>query len=97
LFLLSIKEGIFIANVLVSDTNGKLMQIFFSLLMAVSTPIIFQGLLEFVIMIRNPFGKDWVDLPVQLIHQQIRNEMFQYMGAGERAAAIPSVKAARLK
>ena len=85
------------ASIVVGESSGKMAQIFFSLLMAVSTPVIFQGLLEFVIMIRNPFGKDWVDLPTQLIHQQLRDEMFQYTGAGEGAAAIPTVKAAKLK
>jgi hypothetical protein len=59
LFLLAIKEGVNIADIVMGDTSGKTPQILFSLLMAVSTPIIFQGLLEFVIMIRNPFGNDW--------------------------------------
>jgi predicted membrane chloride channel (bestrophin family) len=95
--LLGLKEGVNCASIVVGESSGKMAQIFFSLLMAVSTPVIFQGLLEFVIMIRNPFGKDWVDLPTQLIHQQLRDEMFQYTGAGEGAAAIPTVKAAKLK
>jgi hypothetical protein len=56
---LAIKEGVNIADIVMGDTSGKTPQILFSLLMAVSTPIIFQGLLEFVIMIRNPFGNDW--------------------------------------
>eukprot|EP00614_Pseudopedinella_elastica_P027991 CAMPEP_0172627350 /NCGR_PEP_ID=MMETSP1068-20121228/155725_1 /TAXON_ID=35684 /ORGANISM="Pseudopedinella elastica, Strain CCMP716" /LENGTH=335 /DNA_ID=CAMNT_0013437207 /DNA_START=84 /DNA_END=1087 /DNA_ORIENTATION=+ len=54
LFLLALKEGVFIADVIVGDAVGKTPQICFALLMTVATPIIFQSLLEFVIMIRNP-------------------------------------------
>ena len=71
LFLLAIKEGVDIADICVNDSQGKLPQIAFCLLMAICTPIIFQGLLEFVIMIRNPFGEDWVDFPTALYHQQV--------------------------
>ena len=52
-----------------------------------------QGLLEFVIMIRNPFGTDWVDFPTLLYHQQIRDEMLQYVTCGELAVGLSSVKA----
>lgn len=93
LFLLSIKEGVCIADIICGESSGKTPQILFSLLMAVSTPIIFQGLLEFVIMIRNPFGTDWVDFPTLLYHQQIRDEMLQYVTCGELAVGLSSVKA----
>jgi len=85
-----------IADIIVGESSGKTPQILFSLLMAVSTPIIFQGLLEFVIMIRNPFGTDWVDFPTLLFHQQIRDEMMQYIKVGELAAKLDTVKQAKL-
>ena len=59
LALLSLKEGIFIADVIVGDSVGKAPQICFALLVTVATPVIYQGLLEFVNMISNPFGADW--------------------------------------
>jgi len=92
LFLLAIKEGVNIADIVVGETSGKTPQIMFSILMTLSTPIIFQGLLEFVIMIRNPFGNDWVDFPTHLYHQQMRDEMFQFIAAGEEADSLDTVR-----
>lgn len=73
-------------------SNGKAVQVAFSLLMATTTPVMFQGLLEFVVMIRNPFGSDWIDLPISSIYRGMRDEMFQYVTNGEAAASLPSVK-----
>lgn len=42
LFLLAIKEGVDIADICVNDSQGKLPQIGFCLLMAICTPVIFQ-------------------------------------------------------
>jgi uncharacterized membrane protein len=94
LFLLGLKEGVNCANIIVGESSGKVAQIFFSVLMAISTPVIFQGLLEFVIMIRNPFGKDWVDFPTLLFHKQIRDEMFQLIHIAELGVDVPFVKKA---
>jgi hypothetical protein len=93
LLFLGIKEGINIADIICGETTGKGPQVAFSLLMAIATPLIFQGLLEFVIMIRNPFGSDWVDFPMRLFHQQIRDEMFQFAQAGELAPGIAAIAA----
>jgi len=82
---------------MVNDTQGKLPQILFCLLMGVCTPVILQGLLEFIIMIRNPFGEDWIDLPVALYHRDMRTEMFAYIAAAETAAGLPTVKAVKFK
>mmetsp|Transcript_66248 Transcript_66248/g.149552 ORF Transcript_66248/g.149552 Transcript_66248/m.149552 type:complete len:390 (-) Transcript_66248:264-1433(-) len=95
LLLLSVKEGVNIADILVNEHDGKTLQLCLSLLMSVATPIIFQSLLEFVIMIRNPFGDDWVDLPTRFYQQQIRDEMLDLIRAGEVAAALPTVKDAK--
>jgi hypothetical protein len=57
--LLGIKEGTHIADIIIGETVGKGPQITFALMMAITTPVIMQGLLEFVIMIKNPFGDDW--------------------------------------
>jgi predicted membrane chloride channel (bestrophin family) len=92
LFFLGIKEGIAIADILMGASNGKAVQVAFSLLMAATTPIMFQGLLEFVVMIRNPFGSDWIDLPISSIYQDMRDGMFQYVANGEAAVSLPSVK-----
>lgn len=92
LFLLAIKEGVNIADIVVGDTSGKTPQVIFSVIMSISTPVIFQGLLEFVIMIRNPFGNDWVDFPTHLYHQQIRDEMFQFIAVGEQADTLDTVR-----
>jgi hypothetical protein len=92
LFLLAIKEGVEIAGICVDESEGKALQIGFCLLMLTVTPIIFQGLLEFVIMVNNPFGDDWVDYPIALYHKQIRDELQQYMRAGESAKTLDSVK-----
>ena len=92
LFLLAIKEGVEIAGICVDESEGKTLQIGFCVLMLVVTPIIFQGLLEFVIMVNNPFGDDWVDYPIALYHKQIRDELQQYMRAGETARKLDSVK-----
>jgi len=97
LFLLGLKEGVNCASIVVGESSGKVAQIFFSLLMAVSTPVIFQGLLEFVIMIRNPFGKDWVDFPTLLFHKQIRNDMLQLIHIAELGVDVPFVKQAMAK
>lgn len=48
-----------IADIIIGESTGKGPQICFSLLMAIATPIIMQGLLEFVVMIANPLGNDW--------------------------------------
>ena len=92
LFLLAIKEGVEIAGILVDDSEGKLLQISFCALMLVVTPIIFQGLLEFVIMVNNPFGDDWVDYPIALYHKQIRDELAHYCRAGEGASDLKTLK-----
>jgi len=92
LFLLTVKEGVNMADILLNDSNGKALQLCLSLLMATSTPIIFQGLLEFVNMIRNPFGDDWVDFPVALYHQQIRDEMLDFIKAGEMATDLEYIR-----
>lgn len=92
LFFLGIKEGIAIADIMMGASNGKAVQVAFSLLMATTTPVMFQGLLEFVVMIRNPFGSDWIDLPISSIYRGMRDEMFQYVTNGEAAASLPSVK-----
>ena len=92
--MLGLKEGVNCASIVVGESSGKMAQIFFSLLMAVSTPVIFQGLLEFVIMIRNPFGKDWVDFPTLLFHKQIRNDMLQLIHIAELGVDVPFVKQA---
>jgi hypothetical protein len=92
LFLLSAKEGVSIASIILGVSSGKTMQISCCMLMVLSTPVIFQGLLEFVNMISNPFGSDWIDFPTHLFHQQIRDEMFQYIKVGELAGNLPKLK-----
>ena len=92
MFFLGIKEGIEIADIVMGSTSGKAVQVAFAVLMATSVPIMFQGLLEFVVMINNPFGSDWIDLPISAIYQSMRDEMFQYMANGEAAGKLPSVK-----
>ena len=97
LFLLAVSQGVVIASITLGDSSGsKAMPIGFSLAMAVATPVIYQGLLEFVVMIRNPFGRDWLDLPTRLFHAQCRNECFQCVAVGEATAALPTVQAAKL-
>ena len=54
--MLAVKEGVEVAGIMVDESEGKLIQICFCVLMLIVTPIIFQGLLEFVIMVNNPFG-----------------------------------------
>jgi len=95
LFLLALKEGIFVADVIVGDSVSKTLQISFALLMTVATPLVFQSLLEFVIMISNPFGNDWIDFPTLLWHKQIRDEVLDLVKVGEFAANLPTVKAAK--
>lgn len=96
LFLLGVSQGVAIASVVLGSSSGKAVQIGFSLAMAVATPVIYQGLLEFVVMIRNPFGRDWLDLPTRLFHAQCRDECLQCVQVGEAAAALPTVQAAKL-
>ena len=95
LFLLGVSKGAAIAAVALSDTNGKPMQMGFSLAMAVATPIIYQGLLEFLIMIRNPFGRDWLDLPTRLFHARCRDECFNFVKVGETTTSLSTVQAAK--
>lgn len=93
LFLLAVKEGANLADIYLNESTGKFIQMSFSTLMVISTPIIFQGLLEFVIMIRNPFGSDWVDLPTRLYHSQMRDGMGKFVKAAELALELDTMKA----
>lgn len=95
LILLSLSEGVHVAAIIVGDSQGKLPQILFVLLMVSCPPVIFQGLLEFVVEIGNPFGRDWVDFPVSLWYAGMRDEMLQYVAIGEAAKKLPAVKAAK--
>jgi hypothetical protein len=95
LILLGISEGVHAADIICGETSSKLPQLVFILVMAISTPLIFQGLLEFVIMIGNPFGRDWVDFPTSLWYKEIRDEMQQYITIGETAVELSTVKAVK--
>lgn len=88
LFLLATKEGVAVADIILGTTSGKTTQVLCCMLMVLSTPVIFQGLLEFVVMVANPFGSDWIDFPTHLFHQQIRDEMFQYIKVGEVSTTL---------
>lgn len=93
LFLLAAKEGIFIADVVQGGSSGKIPQILFAVLMVVVTPIVLQGLLEFVIQIRNPFGSDWVDFPTTMFFSSMRDEMYAMVAIGEDMPSMPTNKA----
>lgn len=95
LVLLALKEGIFIANVVVGETPGKTPQVLFSLTMVFFTPIVLQGLLEFVIQIRNPFGSDWVDFPLKGFYRDTRDEMFKWFKTGETASTFSATRAVK--
>jgi len=93
LLLLATKEGIFIADVVRGDGVGKSPKVFFAITMVVVTPIVLQGLLEFIIQIRNPFGSDWIDFPTSQYFSSMRDEVCAALAIGEDAANLPTLKA----
>ena len=91
LFFLALNEGLVMASICVDESEGKIPQLMMCGLMLIVTPIIFQGLLEFVIMVNNPFGEDWVDYPASLYYVQLRDEIMLYNDAGTAALDLGTV------
>ena len=92
LMLLALSEGMKIAHICVDESEGKLLQVAMSVVMLTVTPIIFQGLLEFVIMVNNPFGSDWVDYPISLYYQQLRDDLLLFIDAGDDGQNMGTVE-----
>jgi len=92
LFLLALSEGMKIAHICVDESEGKLLQVAMSVVMLTVTPIVFQGLLEFVIMVNNPFGTDWVDYPISLYYQQLRDDLLLYINACDDGQIMGTVE-----
>jgi hypothetical protein len=79
LLLQALKSGVDLSVVFFSTTNTKYIQASFILLSTFVTPIFYQGLLEFVIQIANPFGNDWIDLPTPHLREGLRQYLQMFV------------------
>lgn len=74
----ALKSGTDMAVIIYTDTGSKIIQISLVVIMALVTPIFYQGLLEFARQIANPFGDDWVDMAVAHLQEGFKDHCSTY-------------------
>lgn len=79
MMLQACKSGVDLSCLIFSDTHAVTIQVCFILLSTFVTPLFYQGLLEFIIQISNPFGSDPIDLPTPHMREGLRAHLGMYV------------------